>query len=115
MATLIEDRGPAQIDRFARQRKITIVANLAGAATSDAVTAFENAAKNLEAGAGLPADYQLIASGRAKTQAESNGAFVMAFGFSLVFMYMILAAQFESFVHPITILLAVPLTIPFKT
>lgn len=113
VATLTEDRGPAQIDRFARQRKITIVANLAGAATSDAVTAFENAAKKLEGGADLPADYQLIASGRAKTQAESNGAFVMAFGFSLVFMYMILAAQFESFVHPITILLAVPLTIPF--
>jgi HAE1 family hydrophobic/amphiphilic exporter-1 len=113
VALLNEDRGPAQIDRFARQRKITLVANLAGAATSDAVTAFENAAKQLENGNGLPADYQLIASGRAKTQAESNGAFVMAFGFSLIFMYMILAAQFESFVHPITILLAVPLTIPF--
>src|SRR5205807_1970864 len=59
------------------------------------------------------ADYQLIASGRAKTQTESNAAFFMALILSLLFMYMILAAQFESFVHPITILLAVPLTIPF--
>src|SRR6185295_12500536 len=58
-------------------------------------------------------EYQLIASGRAKTQAESNAAFVVALILSLVFMYMILASQFESFVHPITILLAVPLTIPF--
>lgn len=113
VATLSEARGPAQIDRFARLRKISLIANLAGAATSDAVNAFNAAAAELENGRGLPPDYQLVASGRAKTQAESNVAFVMAFGFSLVFMYMILAAQFESFVHPITILLAVPLTIPF--
>jgi HAE1 family hydrophobic/amphiphilic exporter-1 len=113
VATLSEDKGPAQIDRFARQRKITLVANLAGIATSDAVTAFEKAAKQLDHGKGLPPDYELIAAGRAKTQSESNAAFLMAFGFSFIFMYMILAAQFESFVHPITILLAVPLTIPF--
>jgi HAE1 family hydrophobic/amphiphilic exporter-1 len=61
----------------------------------------------------MPPEYQLIATGRAKTQNESNQAFLMAFSLSLLFMYMILAAQFESFVHPITILLAVPLTIPF--
>jgi HAE1 family hydrophobic/amphiphilic exporter-1 len=113
VATLSEEKGPAQIDRFSRQRKISLVANLAGAATSDAVTAFEKAAAQLENGRGLAPGYQLIASGRAKTQAESNSAFLMAFGFSFIFMYMILAAQFESFVHPITILLAVPLTIPF--
>lgn len=113
VATLGEAKGPAQIDRFSRQRKITLVANLAGAATSEAIVAFENAGKQLEDGRGLPADYQLIASGRAKTQGESNAAFFFAFLASLVFMYIILAAQFESFVHPITILLAVPLTIPF--
>jgi HAE1 family hydrophobic/amphiphilic exporter-1 len=116
LATLREDRGPAQIDRFARQRKITLVANLAPAAegrpaysTDEAVKAFDAAFAEL----GAPADYDLIASGRAKTQAESNSAFGIALIMSLVFMYMILAAQFESFVHPITILLAVPLTIPF--
>jgi HAE1 family hydrophobic/amphiphilic exporter-1 len=113
VATLGEARGPAQIDRFARTRKISIICNLAGSATSDAVVAFTRAAAELEEGRGLPAEYQLVPSGRAKTQAESNSAFLMAFGFSLIFMYMILAAQFESFVHPITILLAVPLTIPF--
>ncbi len=113
VAKLSEEKGPAQIDRFARQRKITLICNLAGAATSDAVVAFNQAAAAVDHGQGLPAGYQLIASGRAKTQAESNVAFFMAFMFSLVFMYMILAAQFESFIHPITILLAVPLTIPF--
>jgi HAE1 family hydrophobic/amphiphilic exporter-1 len=73
------------------------------------VAAFNEAFKELNA----PADYSFEASGRAKTQSESNSAFVVALILSLVFMYMILAAQFESFVHPVTILLAVPLTIPF--
>jgi HAE1 family hydrophobic/amphiphilic exporter-1 len=109
ISRLDEGRGPAQIDRFARQRKITVVANLNGIPTNDAVAAFNKSFAEL----GAPGDYALIASGRAKTQAESNDAFFLAFLFSLVFMYMILAAQFESFVHPITILMAVPLTIPF--
>jgi HAE1 family hydrophobic/amphiphilic exporter-1 len=111
IAKLEEARGPAQIDRYARQRKIGIVANLGGEGmtTSKAVAAFQAAAAGLH----MPADYQLIATGRAKTQAESNLAFLMALVLSLLFMYMILAAQFESFIHPVTILLAVPLTIPF--
>jgi HAE1 family hydrophobic/amphiphilic exporter-1 len=64
-------------------------------------------------GLGAGPQYALIASGRVKTQNQSNAAFVMAFAFSLIFMYMILAAQFESFVHPIAILTSVPVTIPF--
>ena len=109
IAHLEENRGPSQIDRYARQRKITLIANLVGMSTDKGVEAFNAAFASL----GAPADYALIASGRAKTQAESNSAFLVALVLSLVFMYMILAAQFESFVHPITILLAVPLTIPF--
>ncbi|MBK7641891.1 MAG: efflux RND transporter permease subunit [Planctomycetes bacterium] len=109
VARLSEARGPSQIDRFARQRKVTLIANLAGSTTNRGVEEFQKAAAELH----MPPEYQLIASGRAKTQAESNSAFVVALMLSLVFMYMILAAQFESFVHPITILLAVPLTIPF--
>ncbi len=109
VAHLAEARGPSQIDRFARQRKVTLIANLAGSTTNRGVEEFSAAAAEQH----MPPEYQLIASGRAKTQAESNAAFVVALLLSLVFMYMILAAQFESFVHPITILLAVPLTIPF--
>src|SRR5207237_787594 len=114
-----ENQGPAQIDRFARQRKISLIANLipGQGTTNKAIDDFMAAAANMDNGPGnprgLPPDYQLIPSGRAKTQAESNSAFFVALILSLVFMYMILASQFESFVHPITILLAVPLTIPF--
>jgi HAE1 family hydrophobic/amphiphilic exporter-1 len=109
IANIGEARGPSQIDRFARQRKISLVANLAGMPTNIAQQTFQNTFAELKTGP----QYALIASGRAKTQNESNAAFLMAFSFSLIFMYMILAAQFESFVHPITILLAVPVTIPF--
>ena len=109
LVRLDESRGPSQIDHFGRQRKVTIICNLAGSTMNVAVDAFNKAFADMKA----PPDYQLVASGRAKTQAESNGAFLVALVLSLVFMYMILAAQFESFIHPITILLAVPLTIPF--
>jgi HAE1 family hydrophobic/amphiphilic exporter-1 len=64
-------------------------------------------------GLNLPAGYHHEFLGQAKMMKESNGGFLIAFGLSFLFMYMVLAAQFESFVHPITILLALPLTLPF--
>src|SRR4029077_4295873 len=61
----------------------------------------------------LPPEYRYEFLGEAKLMADSNANFLMAFILAFVFMYMILAAQFESLVHPITILMAVPLTLPF--
>lgn len=109
VASTVETLGPSQIDRAQRQRKISIKANLAGLPTGTASQKFAEAFQSLDA----PPVYRLEPIGRAKNQAESVGAFFLAFLLSLVFMYMILAAQFESYVHPVAILLAVPLTIPF--
>lgn len=101
--------GPNTIDRFSRQRQVVISANLEGIGTGNAVAELSDHVREMD----LPADYRWEFIGRAKTLAESNNSFVLAFGLSFLFMYMILAAQFESFVHPITILVALPLTIPF--
>jgi HAE1 family hydrophobic/amphiphilic exporter-1 len=109
VARFEDAQGPNTIDRFSRQRQVVISANLDGQGVGDAVAELAEYVRSLD----LPTDYRWEFIGRAKTLAESNAGFVIAFALSFLFMYMILAAQFESFVHPITILLALPLTIPF--
>lgn len=101
--------GPNTIDRFGRQRQVVISGNLEGQSLGSAVEEIGDYVRSLK----LPPEYRWEFIGRAKTMSESNSNFLIAFGLAFLFMYMILAAQFESFVHPITILLALPLTIPF--
>jgi HAE1 family hydrophobic/amphiphilic exporter-1 len=110
LVRLQEDLGPAEIDRVDRQRALAVQANLLPSLPLGTAVAHVNAvAKRLE----LPALYNVQWTGRAKSLAESNVNFVLAFVLSIIFMYMVLAAQFESFLHPVTIMLALPLTIPF--
>ena len=104
-----EGRGPNQIDRFQRQRKITIVASLVEKPLGDAMADVQTAIRELN----LPPGYGVVFTGRAKTLQETGQNFLLAFGLAMIFMYMILAAQFENFVQPISILLAVPLSLPF--
>jgi HAE1 family hydrophobic/amphiphilic exporter-1 len=102
--------GPATIERLNRQRQITLLANTApGASTGTIVRQVEGIIKNLNLGP----DYSASPVGQAKEQQRSGQAFMVAFGMSIIFMYLILAAQFESWIHPITILLSLPLTVPF--
>lgn len=104
-----EERGPNQIDRFQRQRKVTIGANLVDKALGEAVDDIRAAVKEIN----LAPGYDVAFTGRAKTLQETGQNFLIAFGLAMIFMYMILAAQFENFVHPVSILLAVPLSLPF--
>jgi hydrophobic/amphiphilic exporter-1 (mainly G- bacteria), HAE1 family len=110
LVDLKEDLGPSEIDRYNRQRKVTVVANLLPTLPlGEAVQKINGFVRELD----LPPNYTSDFTGRAKVLAETGLNFLYAFGLSFIFMYMVLAAQFESFLHPITILLALPLTIPF--
>ncbi|GIW94169.1 MAG: hypothetical protein KatS3mg110_2210 [Pirellulaceae bacterium] len=109
VARLDHAYGPNAIDRFGRQRQIVVVANLQGISLGQAVQEIRQFMDNLN----MPPEYRYEFLGRAKLLSETNVNFLVAFVLSFIFMYMVLAAQFESLVHPITILLALPLTLPF--
>ena len=105
-----EDVGPAQINRSNRRRQIMLTANLApGYSQSQVIEHLEREIQAL----GMPAAYKAAPLGQSKEMARTAQAFLVAFGLSLLFMYLVLAAQFESWLHPATILLALPLTLPF--
>jgi hydrophobe/amphiphile efflux-1 (HAE1) family protein len=102
--------GPAMISRFNRERQVTFMANAAPGASEAA--AGEAIAKVI-ADEKLPPGYRLLPTGQTKLMAETGKSFIFGLLGSMVFMYLILAAQFESWLHPVTILLSLPLTLPF--
>ena len=110
VVTFDEGAGPASIDRLNRQRQITISANPApGVAQADGQRALEAAFESLD----MEPGYRLVTSGQSRELGRAAYYFGIAFALSFIFMYMVLAAQFESFIHPITILLTLPLAVPF--
>ncbi|MEO8055459.1 MAG: efflux RND transporter permease subunit, partial [Acidobacteriota bacterium] len=102
--------GPSEIRRLNRRRQVTILANMTPGSSSQ--TALDLLTKETKA-LNLDATYTYRFVGRSKEQGRSAQNFLLAFALSGVFMYLILAAQFESWLHPVTILLALPLTVPF--
>lgn len=102
--------GPSAIDRLNRERQVTLLANVKPGGSQAAVIAKMNQfAKEV----GIDPAYKTGLAGRSKELGRAGYYFMLAFVLSFVFMYMVLAAQFESFIHPITILLTLPLAIPF--
>jgi HAE1 family hydrophobic/amphiphilic exporter-1 len=101
---------PSSIGRLNRQRQVTLSANvLPGGSQGAVINAFNKIAEelNMETGYGNG----LTGTGRQLNLAAYY--FVLAFGLTFIFMYIVLAAQFESFIHPFTILLTLPIAIPF--
>jgi HAE1 family hydrophobic/amphiphilic exporter-1 len=110
IADLTPGTAPSEINRLNRQRQVTVYAGLLqGVSQVPAMDAMTRAAAALNMGPG----YNTRFAGRSRELGRAAQNFLIAFGLSLVFMYLILAAQFESWLHPITILLSLPLTLPF--
>ncbi|HEX8852251.1 MAG TPA: efflux RND transporter permease subunit, partial [Pyrinomonadaceae bacterium] len=110
LVRLEEGDSPASIDRLNRQRQVTISASLApNGSEADALVAIQRYAQELN----MEQGYRTGVTGQSKELQRANQSFMLAFLLSFVFMYLILAAQFESFIHPVTILLTLPLSIPF--
>ncbi|HYJ92796.1 MAG TPA: efflux RND transporter permease subunit [Pyrinomonadaceae bacterium] len=105
-----EGTGPSAVDRVNRQRQVTLLANTRPGGSAASITAaIDEYVKTLN----LPAEYRTGYVGQSKEMGKAAFYFLLAFMLSFIFMYIVLAAQFESFIHPVTILLTLPLSIPF--
>ncbi len=109
VAWIKEEPGPVQIDRFNRTRQITILANLQQdkKVLGQAVEELTGFIKQAD----LPSGYSYGFMGMADHMSESFQNLSFALILAVVMVYMVLAAQFESFIHPFTIMLALPLSV----
>ncbi len=102
--------GPSSVDRTNRQRQVTLLANTRpGGSAASITSAIDSYVRELN----LPVEYRTGYVGQSKEMNKAAYYFLLAFMLSFIFMYIVLAAQFESFIHPITILLTLPLSVPF--
>jgi HAE1 family hydrophobic/amphiphilic exporter-1 len=109
VVTLEAGQSPGQIDRYAQERQITVVSNMFRKPLGEALNEASAILREMH----LPPEYTFLPIGRGKLMAEAFQNFVIAFLLSLAFIYMVLAAQFESFIHPVTIMVSMFLALPF--
>jgi HAE1 family hydrophobic/amphiphilic exporter-1 len=110
LVKISRETSPSRVDHLDRERQVSLRASVApGFALADRIQALRGAVAEMN----LPAAYTTTVAGRARELERTFTEFVWAFMLSIVFMYMILASQFESTVHPVTILLSLPLSMPF--
>jgi HAE1 family hydrophobic/amphiphilic exporter-1 len=105
VVTVDTGAGPGKIERQNRRRQVTILANLQGKVLGDAMPQVEQAAKK------LPKSLDTSWTGMGDIMVESFRNLVAALFLAVVMVYLILAAQFESFLHPFTIMLSLPLSL----
>ncbi|MFN0243491.1 MAG: efflux RND transporter permease subunit [Planctomycetota bacterium] len=110
LVELVPAESASRIDRLDRQRAVSLRASVGpGFALADRLEALRGAVRDMN----LPPAYTTRLSGRGRELERTFKEFLWAFALSLALMYIILAAQFESLVHPLTILVSLPLSVPF--
>lgn len=110
VAQIVEAQGPAFIQHLSRQRQVTIYCNtIPGTSESTVLAEFASAFEDLHVEPG----FNSVLSGRSRELGRAARGFGISVMLSFIFMYLVLAAQFESWIHPVTILISLPLTLPF--
>jgi len=110
IAALQRGLSPGRVKRYNRQFQVAVQSNLTpDIALDDAAQKVREAVSK----AGLPPGYSARFSGTVKILDETNKSLIITFLLASVFMYMVLAAQFESLLHPFAIMMSLPLSIPF--
>ncbi len=110
LARIERGLGPSQLQRANRQFSVGIVSDIAPGYALDEAS---NDVRKLMADLNLPPDMTYTLTGQTRILDETTRNLIMAISLALIFVYMVLAAQFESFIQPIVIMLALPLAMPF--
>ncbi|MBI3653519.1 MAG: efflux RND transporter permease subunit [Acidobacteria bacterium] len=105
-----EGTGPSSIERQNRERRVLLLCNSRPGGSQSAIISAMN---QFVADMKIDPQYKTGLAGRSKELGKAGYYFGLAFLLAFIFMYMILAAQFESFIHPVTILLTLPMSVPF--
>jgi HAE1 family hydrophobic/amphiphilic exporter-1 len=108
VAQLSMGSAPASIDRYNRQRQITVNANLDRVPLGTVLDATRAKVADMQ----MKPGYQVVFGGSARTLNEASNDFAVAVILAVAFIYMVLASQFNSFVHPFSIMAALPLSLP---
>jgi hydrophobic/amphiphilic exporter-1 (mainly G- bacteria), HAE1 family len=108
VADLRLGEGVNAISRYNRQRQVSVNAAFDNIPLGEAVTRARTAVDALD----MKPGYAVVFGGSAKTLQSASNDFVLAMGLAVAFIYMVLASQFNSFIHPLTIMTALPLSLP---
>jgi HAE1 family hydrophobic/amphiphilic exporter-1 len=108
VAKLALEPGPAGIDRYNRQRQISVSGNLDGIPMQAGNNAVQEKIDEMQ----LKPGYAAVPGFGARILSQASSDFSMAVILAVIFIYMVLASQFNSFIHPLTIMTSIPLSLP---